>query len=96
MFMHVVLFKLKENTKGNVNFVADTLKAMEGKISLLKGLEVGVDELHTERSFDICLITRFDSVDDMNEYQIHAYHVNEVLNKIKPYIEVSKVVDYSI
>ncbi len=94
MFTHVVLFKLKENTRENVKFVANTLKSMEGKIPELKEIEVGIDDLHTDRSFDVCLITRFDSVDDMNEYQIHPYHVNEVLGKIKPYIEVSKVADY--
>ncbi len=96
MFTHVVLFKLKENTEDNVTFVANTLKAMEGKIAQLKGLEVGIDELNTERSFDVCLITRFNSINDMNDYQVHPYHVNEVLNKIKPYIEVSKVADYNI
>ncbi|MFR1708982.1 MAG: Dabb family protein [Clostridium sp.] len=96
MFTHVVLFKLKENTEDNVTFAANTLKAMEGKIAQLKGLEVGIDELNTERSFDVCLITRFNSINDMNDYQVHPYHVNEVLNKIKPYIEVSKVADYNI
>lgn len=96
MFTHIVLFKLKENTKENVSFVANTLKAMEGKIPQLMDLEIGVDELHSDRSFDICLITRFASADEMNEYQIHPYHVNEVLSKIKSYIKVSKVADYNV
>jgi len=69
---------------------------MEGKIQQLEGLEVGIDELKTDRSFDICLITRFASLKDMNEYQVHPYHVKEILEKIKPYLEVSKVVDYNI
>jgi hypothetical protein len=96
MFTHIVLFKLKENTKENVSFVANTLKSMEGKIPQLMDLEIGVDELHSDRSFDICLITRFTSVDEMNEYQMHPYHVNEVLSKIKSYIKVSKVADYNV
>lgn len=96
MFTHIVLFKLKENTKENVSFVANTLKAMEGKIPQLMDLEIGADELHSDRSFDICLITRFASIDEMNEYQIHPYHVNEVLSKIKSYIKVSKVADYNV
>ncbi len=96
MFTHIVLFKLKENTKENVSFVANTLKSMEGKIPQLMDLEIGVDELHSDRSFDICLITRFASVDEMNEYQMHPYHVNEVLSKIKSYIKVSKVADYNV
>lgn len=96
MYTHVVLFKLKECKKENIDFVAGTLKSMEGKIEQLKHIEVGVDELHTERSFDILLITKFTSFDDMNEYQVHDYHVNQVLAKIKPYIEVSKTVDYNL
>lgn len=96
MYTHIVLFKLKEATDLNIKFVAERLKSMDGKISELKGLEVGIDELHTERSFDIALITRFDSLEDMNSYQIHEYHVSEVLGKIKPYIESSKTVDYNL
>lgn len=95
MFTHIVLFKLSNPTKENVEFVAGRLRSMEGKIEQLKSLEVGVDELHTDRSFDVALITRFDSVEDMNTYQVSQYHVNEVLGKIKPYIEVSKVADYN-
>lgn len=95
MFTHVVFFKLKEPTIENMDKAKDILKAMEGKIPQLKGLEVGVDELHTERSFDLVLITRFDSLSDMDEYQIHPYHVNEVLAYLRPMLESSKVVDYT-
>lgn len=95
MFTHVVFFKLKEPTIENMDKAKDILKAMEGKIPQLKGLEVGVDELHTERSFDLVLITRFDSLSDMDEYQIHPYHVNEVLAHLRPMLESSKVVDYT-
>ncbi|MDU1412173.1 MAG: Dabb family protein [Clostridium sp.] len=95
MFTHIVLFKLKDNSKDNVEFVAQRLRSMEGKINELKDIEVGVDELHTERSFDVVLITRFNSLNDMNTYQCHPYHVNEVLAKIKPLMETSKVVDFN-
>lgn len=95
MFTHIVMFKLKESTEENIKYVGNILKGMEGNIPQLKGIEVGIDELCSERSFDICLITRFKSFEEMNEYQVHPYHVNEVLSKIKIYVEVSKVVDYS-
>ena len=96
MFTHVVLFKLSEPTNENIKYVSDILKNMQGNIPQLKAVEVGIDELKSERSFEICLITRFNSLEEMKEYQVHPYHVNEVLAKIKPYIEVSKVADYSI
>lgn len=96
MFTHVVLFKLREPTNENIKYLSDILKGMRGNIPQLKEVEVGIDELKSERSFDACLITRFDSLEDMQAYQVHPYHVNEVLAKIKPYIEVSKVADYNI
>jgi hypothetical protein len=92
MFTHIVFFKLKN--KEQVPEARDILLSMAGKIPELKELEVGVDVLHTERSYDLALVTRFDSLEDMNTYQVHEYHVNEVLQYIKPMIESSKAVDY--
>lgn len=95
MFTHIVFFKLKEPTKQNLEKAKNLLTGMEGNIAELKGIEVGIDELHTERSFDLVLITRFDSLSDMDNYQIHPYHVNEVLANLRPMLDSSKVVDYS-
>lgn len=92
MFTHIVFFKLKN--KEQASEARDILLSMEGKIPQLKGLEVGVDVLHTERSYDLALVTRFDSLEDMDTYQIHEYHVNEVLKYLKPMLESSKTVDY--
>lgn len=92
MFTHIVFFKLKN--KEQTEEAKNILLSMEGKIPELKGLEVGVDVLHTERSYDLALITRFDSLEDMNTYQVHAYHVNEVLKYLKPMLESSKAVDF--
>lgn len=92
MFTHIVFFKLKNKDK--VDEARNILLSMEGKIPQLKGLEVGVDVLHSERSYDLALITRFDSLEDMNTYSVSEYHVNEVLKYLKPMLESSKVVDY--
>ncbi len=92
MFTHIVFFKLKN--KELASEARDLLLSMEGKIPQLKGLEVGVDVLHTERSYDLALVTRFDSLEDMDTYQIHEYHVNEVLKYLKPMLESSKAVDF--
>jgi len=94
MFTHIVFFKLKNIEKASE--ARNILLSMEGKIPQLKGLEVGVDLLHTERSYDLALVTRFDSQKDMETYAVHEYHVNEVLKYLKPMLESSKVVDYEI
>ena len=94
MFTHIVLFKFKDIEQ--VREGRDILLSMEGKIPQLKGLEVGVDVLHTERSYDLVLVTRFDCLEDMNTYAVSEYHVNQVLKYLKPMLESSKVVDYEI
>ncbi|MEQ8155138.1 MAG: Dabb family protein [Clostridiaceae bacterium] len=94
MFTHIVFFKLKEANEENLKKAEEIFKSMEGKIPELKYLEVGVDKLHTERSYDISIITRFDSREDYEAYQVSSFHVNEVLKYIKPMTESSKAIDY--
>jgi len=96
MFTHIVFFKLNEPTEENIKKAKNILMGMEGNIPQLKSVEVGVDVLHSERSYDLALITKFDSLDVMNEYQVHPYHVNEVLKYIRPMAKASVTVDYEI
>lgn len=94
MFTHIVFFKLKN--KEQAKSARDILLSMEGKIPQLKDLEVGVDVIHSERSYDLALITKFDSLEDMNTYAVSEYHVNSVLKYLKPMLESSKTVDYEV
>jgi Stress responsive A/B Barrel Domain. len=48
---------------------------MEGKISELKDIEVGVDVTHSDRSYNLALITKFESVKNLEAYQINPLHV---------------------
>jgi len=93
MFTHIVFFKLKESTPEVVAKTKEVLLNMEGKIPQLKYIEVGADVLHTERSYDIALVTRFDSLDDMNAYQVHPVH-QEVIAYMSTVRESSVAVDY--
>ncbi len=94
MITHIVLFKLKEPTSGNIAAAQAKLLSMEGKIDLLRHLEVGVDVLRSERSFDIALITKFDSLDSLQAYQIHPYHMDEVASYMRSVSSALSVVDY--
>jgi hypothetical protein len=94
MFTHVVFFKLKDAKKENIEEAKSILLGMEGKIELLKYLEVGVDVLHSQRSYDIALITKFDSLDAMKEYQVHPYHADVVGAHMKAVCESIIAVDY--
>ncbi|GFO55997.1 stress responsive protein [Geomonas sp. Red276] len=78
MVTHIVLFKLKEPTAENIEKARNILLSMDGKVDLLRHLEVGVDVIRSERSADIALVTKFDSLADLQAYQVHPYHANEV------------------
>lgn len=92
MFTHIVFFKLQDES--NIEKAADILRGMEGKIPELKELQVGVDVIRSDRSYDIALITKFDNKNDYEIYNSSEYHVNEVIKNLKPMLESSKTVDF--
>lgn len=93
MITHIVCFKLRERSEENAQKTKDVLMSMEGKIKQLLHLEVGVDVLHAERSYDVVLICKFDSMDDLDEYQVHPVH-QDIVKYIKSVGEASVSVDF--
>lgn len=93
MITHIVLFKLKDRSPESVARTAAVLRDMEGKIDVLRHLEVGTDVLHSERSYDIALYTKFDSMEDLNAYQVHPVH-KLVIEHMMSVREASVSVDY--
>ena len=94
MITHIVLFKLADPTAENLEATRNKLLSMDGKIDLLRYLEVGVDLIRSERSYDIALTTRFDSLDELQAYQIHPYHAGEVVPHMKSVCSAIVAVDY--
>ena len=94
MYTNIVVCKIKEATEGNIKYSKDTILSMEGKIDVLKGIEVGSDDIRSDRSYDIALITRFDNKEDYLTYDLCEYHDVTVKGSIRPYLESSKTVDY--
>ncbi len=94
MITHIVFFKLAEPTPANIAATRDKLLSMEGKIAELRHLEVGVDVIRSERSYDIALVTRFDSLDALQAYQVHPYHAGEVVPHMKAVCSATVAVDY--
>jgi hypothetical protein len=94
MITHIVLFKLKERTPEGIEQARGILLSMEGKVEQLRHLEVGVDLIHSERSADIALFTRFDSLEDLQAYQVHPYHAVEVAGYMKGVCSSVTTADY--
>lgn len=93
MITHIVLFKLKDRSPENIDAAVQVLRNMEGKIDELRHLEVGTDVLHSERSYDISLLTKFDSMEALQAYQVHPVH-KLVIEHMSSVREASVSVDY--
>lgn len=95
MLVHVVLFKLKERTEEKLQQTRDVLLNMKGKIPMLLDIEVGIDVVHSERSYDIGLITKFESLEDLQQYNVHPVH-QEVIAYMATVREAAVSVDFYI
>lgn len=94
MITHIVFFKLVDPSQEQVRAVQKMLLSMHGKIPQLLHLEVGIDLVRSERSYDLVLVTRFASLGDLNAYQVHPYHAETVVPFIKKAALSSATVDY--
>jgi hypothetical protein len=47
---------------------------LPASIPTLRDLEVGRDVLHGARSWDVLLAMRFNSLEELREYQVHSAH----------------------
>lgn len=96
MIVHIVLFKLNTPTAKSSSAVKDMLLSMDGKLPMLRQLEVGVDVVRSERSYDVALYTKFDSLADLQAYQVHPYHAETVIPFMKANCAASVAADYEI
>ncbi len=94
MITHIVFFKLKDQSAENIAKAKEKLLSMAGRIDLLRHLEVGTDFIRSERSYDLALVTRFDSMDDLQAYQVHPWHAGEVIPFMKEAAASVVAVDY--
>lgn len=93
MLRHIVFFKLANPTPEVLNETKDVLLSMKGKIPELLDIEVGIDVIRSERSYDVALTTTFESLETMNAYQVHPIHV-EVGRYIASVRQSAVAVDY--
>lgn len=94
MIKHVVCFKLKENESPKK--AKEVLLSMQDNVPMLRGIEVGIDELRSARSYDVMLTVLLDDFDALNAYQIDEYHVN-VVKKHMHAVTISSIsMDYTL
>jgi hypothetical protein len=73
---HYVLLKFREGTSDrHVAAFCERMFALRGTIGGIQHLEIGRDDLHDPRSWDLLLIMAFASVEALRAYQQHPDHV---------------------
>jgi hypothetical protein len=94
MIVHIVMFAFKdENKQENLQKAKAMLEALTEKIPSLVSMEVGLDFMQSERSFDLVLTSTFDDKEGLSAYAVHPAHL-EVVAFSKEVTEAAKVVDY--
>ena len=69
------MFKIKDEYKGEIPQLVENFKGMKGRIEGMLDLEAGADILHSERSYDLALITVFEDRAAFDAYQTHPVHM---------------------
>jgi hypothetical protein len=98
MINHTVLFKMKEFDSSSAKreaierFTAALLN-LKNEIPELKHIEVNPHHTLDAPSFDICLVTHFDNMADLDTYRVHPEHV-KVLEMVKELTTERAAVDY--
>lgn len=98
MINHVVLFKLKEfDTREQKQESLEKFKTMlynlQKHIPELKHIEVGLHYVLESPSFDLSLITHFESLADLDVYRVHPEH-KKVIEYVNTIVVERAAVDY--
>jgi len=76
MLQHYVFLKYQTGTPdAHIQAFGQKILALQNIIEEIQHVELGRDELHDERSWDLVLVMQFKSIADLRIYQQHPDHV---------------------
>ena len=93
MITHIALFKLVHTNPETVEEARKVLAGLAGKIPQLHHFEVGANPVESYRSYDLAVLARFDSIEDLEAYQRHPAYV-EVVKYLQGVRQSVVTVDY--
>ena len=96
MIKHIVCFKLKDNSQEGKQKAASVLYSMKDNVPTVKSIEVGVDVLGSQRSYDVILQVVVENMQKLEEYQKDKYHCEVVKTYMHANAESSIAIDYEI
>ncbi|WP_432736979.1 Dabb family protein [Maridesulfovibrio sp. FT414] len=100
MIKHIVMWTLKEEAEGaaaaeNAAKMKEMLEGLNGKIEVLKHLEVSAEIFESVPDCNVILYSEFESKEDLHIYAVHPLH-QECVTFIKKIVSSRSVVDYVI
>lgn len=95
MIRHVVMWRFEEQAEGrsrieNMEYIRQRLLALPAIIPQIRRMEIGFDIGRTEMSYDMLLLTEFDSMEDLEIYKNHPDH--QAVSKYVAKVRTSRVV----
>ena len=96
MVKHVLMIKLKDNSKEQCEKLRDLFMTMKGRVPQALDVEAGADFLHSERSFDVCLTVTLESPEALEESPKDPYHCNTVQTSVATGREKAVAVAYIV
>ena len=98
MIKHVVMWKLKSESENstkeeNARQIRDKLCALYGVIPEIIEIEVGINE--NGGNFDVILVSKFKSFEDLKAYDSHPEH-QKVREFVRSVVESREAVDYTV
>jgi hypothetical protein len=76
MIRHIVVAKFQEGTpQQEITEIVAALRALPSRIPEIRHYQVGLDVLHSARSYDFALVSAFDDLAALEHYGAHPDHV---------------------
>lgn len=75
MIKHIVLWTFKENAQDKIDTAAKMLVSLNGKVPQLLSIEVGRNLFSGGNHYQLGIVTKFNSIEDLEAYRIHPEHV---------------------
>ena len=91
MVKHIVFFK--NSDKAKVAELKTKLEVLKEEIDFIVDLEVGIDFVGSERSFDLALSVDLPTRESLGDYAVHPKHL-PIVEWVKANGFESKAVDY--
>ena len=98
MIIHLVFFNMHPEAEGatgieNAHKLVDMLKALPASIPEIVELEAGLDFSASPASYEVGLLTKFHTREDLERYRVHPVH-QEVIGFVQKTTSARAVTDF--